>query len=97
MNRANFGNITTNGMQILSVGATTASHFAKEHRLAQLHETLNNQPNAQESPLQQKISKDVLDNRNRINKVIEQMNPNQLSNFAKITEGIDLGNKKEEK
>ena len=26
MNRANFGNVITNGMQILSVGATTAGH-----------------------------------------------------------------------
>ena len=27
MNRANFGNVVTNGMQILSVGATTAGGF----------------------------------------------------------------------
>ena len=30
MNRANFGNIVTNGMQILSVGATTASRLFKK-------------------------------------------------------------------
>lgn len=38
MNRANFGNVVTNGMQILSVGATTGSRV-----LGAANKTLNNQ------------------------------------------------------
>ena len=30
MNRSNIGNVVTNGMQILSVGATTASHIFRD-------------------------------------------------------------------
>ena len=37
MNRFNFGNVTTNGMQILSVGATTAART-----LGRADRTLNN-------------------------------------------------------
>ena len=35
MNRANFGNVVTNGMQILSVGATTASGIREANRRLQ--------------------------------------------------------------
>ena len=43
MNRANLGNVITNGMQILSVGSTTASRlFSHERNLGQAQNTLNN-------------------------------------------------------
>lgn len=54
MNRANFGNVITNGMQILSVGATTASHF-----IAQAHKNLNNKEQEQLPEIQQKQQADI--------------------------------------
>lgn len=41
MNRANFGNVVTNGMQVLSVGATTGAKV-----LGAANKTLNNQDEA---------------------------------------------------
>lgn len=54
MNRANFGNIVTNGMQILSVGATTAGHF-----IGAAHKVLNNKENEQQPEIEQKQQADL--------------------------------------
>lgn len=58
MNRANFGNVVTNGMQILSVGATTASKVFNV--LGRADKTLKNtQFNEQNTAREQKQQEDI--------------------------------------
>ena len=49
MNRANFGNVITNGMQILSVGATTAART-----LGRADKTLSNLSKEEQDKLDRK-------------------------------------------
>lgn len=75
MNRSNVGNVVTNGMQILSVGAVTASHVF-DKGLNKANKSLNNN-----SP----IDKAKLDNINAKTKNLELKN-NQLEKKQEETE-----------
>lgn len=74
MNRANYGNITTNGMQIVSVGATTASRM-----LGHAEQSLNNKAVEPELTPEQKQYQEE-------ENYIKQMRHNQQYEQAKLYE-----------
>ena len=53
MNRANFGNVVTNGMQILSVAGTTSAAFERQSRAARIADASSALNNMSEDELHQ--------------------------------------------
>ena len=73
MNRSNVGNVVTNGMQILSVGATTAS---KVFGLGKADKSLNALTPEQEE--MNKIKMDYLKSKTDLNNTKVKLNENKL-------------------
>lgn len=82
MNRFNFGNVTTNGMQILSVGATTAART-----LGRADKTLNNLSEDEKKALGKMKSDKLRDQINRYNtggeSATQHLSEQELTDYRK--------------
>ena len=82
MNRFNFGNVTTNGMQILSVGATTAART-----LGRADKTLNNLSEDEKKALGKMKSDKLRDQINRYNtggeSALQHLSEQELTDYRK--------------